>query len=291
MSVSSPPIEAAQVARKSGSNFYLSFFSLPREKREAMTAVYAFCREVDDAVDDPRVENPSEKIAWWPSEIAQTYAGKPSLPMTHTLLKAVERFDLTRDYFDGILTGMEMDLTMKRYPTWAALEKYCYHVAGEVGLLCMEIFGYRSERLQQYAVKLGTAFQLTNILRDVGVDAQQGRIYLPQEDLARFGVAEGWIIRSTAGLPMGALGSEGFKNFQNLMSFEASRAHGYYRDAAVLPLPEERPSIRAAVIMSAVYGNILDRIKQQGYNVFGSRVRVPTPVKLWLAAKAYWDCR
>src|SRR5262249_22537281 len=155
-----------------------------------------------------------------------------------------------------------------------------YHVAGEVGLLCMEIFGYRSERLKTYAVKLGTAFQLTNILRDIGTDAERGRIYIPQDDLRRFGVEESDILAKKL-----------TPHFKRLMAFEARRARDFYREAAVLPSAEERPALRAAEIMRAVYENILDRIERKNYDVFFERVRVPTPLKFWLALKTWWDYR
>jgi len=306
MTLTDPHTYIHTVARKSGSNFTLSFFSLPKDQREAMTAVYAFCREVDDAVDDPGQKDPAAEVARWRMEIDQTYAGKPTGPLTRSLAESIQRFSLSREYFDGILTGVEMDLKRSRYETFEALSEYCYHVAGEVGLLCMEIFGYRSERMKDYAVKLGMAFQLTNILRDVGPDADNKRIYLPLEDLRRFGVSEEWIFAQAsppAPLPTG----EGSENpspvgrgrrstgeaaaFIRLMAFEAHRAWGYYRDAAVLPTPEERPALRAAEIMRAVYSNVLERIEKKNYQVFGPRVRVPKPVKVWLAAKAWWGCR
>ncbi len=268
------------VARQSGSNFYFSFFSLPKDKREAITSVYAFCREVDDAVDAPGQLNPAAEVAHWREEIARTYEGHPTLPLTCSLSRAIDRFDLSRVYFDGILQGVAMDLEQKRYPTYESLAAYCYHVAGEVGLLCMEIFGYRSERLKTYAVKLGTAFQLTNILRDVGTDADRGRIYLPQDDLKRFGVEESDILvkRLTP-------------HFRRLMAYEARRARDCYREACVLPTAEERPALRAAEIMRAIYENVLERVEKRNYDVFNGRIRVPTPVKLWLAAKAWWGSR
>jgi len=268
------------VARQSGSNFYFSFFSLPKEKRDAITAVYAFCREVDDAVDAPGQLNPAGEVTHWREEIARTYDGKPTLALTRSLAEAIDRFDLSRAYFDGILDGVAMDLNQTRYTTFERLSAYCYHVAGEVGLLCMEIFGYRSERLKSYAVKLGTAFQLTNILRDVGSDADRGRIYLPQDDLKRFGVEESDVLvkRLTP-------------HFRRLMAFEARRARDYYREASVLPTAEERPALRAAEIMRAIYENVLDRIEKKNYNVFDGRIRVPTPMKLWLATQAWWESR
>jgi phytoene synthase len=268
------------VARRSGSNFYFSFFSLPREKREAITAVYAFCRQVDDAVDAPGQRDAAAEVARWREEVARTYAGHPTTPLTQSLAAAIGRFDLTRAYFDGILDGVAMDLERVRYPTFESLAAYCHHVAGEVGLLCMEIFGYRSERLKSYAMKLGMAFQLTNILRDVATDAERGRIYIPQEDLKRFGVDEADILKKRL-----------TPHFQRLMAFESRRARDLYREATVLPTAEERPALKAAEIMRAIYENILERIERQNYNVFEGRIRVPTPMKLWLAARAWWECR
>lgn len=268
------------VARQSGSNFYYSFFSLPKEKRAAITAVYAFCRQVDDAVDDPGQNNPAAEVKRWRDEVALTYEGKPTMPLTQSLLEAIERFDLSRVYFDGILQGVAMDLDQLRYESYEKLSTYCYHVAGEVGLLCMEIFGYRSERLKNYAVKLGTAFQLTNILRDVGTDADRGRIYLPMDDLQRFGVTEQEILTKRL-----------TPNFRRLMAFEARRARDMYREAMVLPTPEERPNLRAAEIMRVIYENILTRIERRNFDVFSDRIRVPTPVKLFLAIKAWWGIR
>jgi phytoene synthase len=271
------PTYVKDVARKSGSSFYFSFFSLPEEKRDAITAVYAFCREADDAVDEPGDQDPNHLLAEWRAELARTYDGHPSRPLTRSLSEAIIQFDLTRIYFEGILSGCEMDLTTLRYPTFDTLYTYCYHVASEVGLLCMEIFGYRSERMKDYAVKLGLAFQLTNILRDVGTDAERGRIYLPLEDLERFNVSEDDILQKRV-----------TDNFRRLMAFEARRAWTYYHATEALPTPAERPAICAAEIMRAVYSDVLKRIEKNNYDVYSTRIRVPTPLKLWLALKTWW---
>ncbi len=268
------------VTRQSGSNFYFSFFALPKDQREAITAVYAFCREVDDAVDDPNQKDPQGAVAWWRQEIARTYDGKPTMPLTQSLADAIDKFQLSRAYFDGILDGVAMDLTVQRYATYDDLLTYCYHVAGEVGLLCMEIFGYRSERLKTYAVKMGLAFQLTNILRDIQSDAARGRIYLPLEDLSRFGVSEDDLLNSRM-----------TPAFKRLMTFEVRRAKDLYREVSLLPTVEELPALKASEIMKAIYENILNRIEARDYNVWGSRIRVPALTKIALALHAWWHCR
>lgn len=269
-----------QIARQSGSNFYYSFFALPKPQREAIMAVYAFCREVDDAVDAPGGKNPRQVLGEWRQELERTYDGTASRPLTRSLAEAIEQFHLTKLYFDGILEGVSMDLDQPRYATFEDLSRYCYHVAGEVGLLCMEIFGYRSERLKKYAIKLGTALQLTNILRDIKSDAERGRIYLPQDDLARFGVAEKDLSSRTA-----------TPAFLRLMAYECRRARSYFHEASVLPTVEERPALRAAEIMRAVYENLLRRIERQPGRVLTGKVRVPGPIKIVLALKTFWECR
>ncbi|HEX9179319.1 MAG TPA: presqualene diphosphate synthase HpnD, partial [Burkholderiales bacterium] len=177
-------------AAQSGSSFYYSFLFLPPEKRRAITALYAFCREVDDLVDecsDPVVAR--TKLAWWRQELAGTFAGNPQHPVTRALAPAIERFGLPQEQFQEIIDGMEMDLDQEHYPDFRSLALYCHRVAGVVGLLSAEIFGYQDRATLRYAHELGLAFQLTNILRDVGEDARRGRIYLPMDELAQFGVA------------------------------------------------------------------------------------------------------
>ena len=176
-------------AAASGSSFYYSFLFLPPERRRAITALYAFCREVDDVVDetiDPQLA--AAKLAWWRLEVANLFAGKPQHPVTKALGPLREKFSLTADRLNEIIDGMEMHLTQTRYIDWAGLERYCYRVAGAVGLLAAGIFGYRDSRTLEYAKNLGIAFQLTNIIRDVGEDARKNRIYLPMDDLMKFGV-------------------------------------------------------------------------------------------------------
>jgi phytoene synthase len=180
---------------QSGSSFAYSFRFLPKPRRHAITALYAFCREVDDVVDevtDPAVAR--MKLAWWRKEIAAAFAGKPQHPVALALTEIVGKYALPRAHFDAIIDGMAMDLDQNRYQDFATLERYCHRVAGVVGLLSAEIFGYEDPATRTYARELGIAFQLTNIIRDVGEDAQRGRIYLPQDELRRFGVSNADIL-------------------------------------------------------------------------------------------------
>ncbi|HEX5478061.1 MAG TPA: presqualene diphosphate synthase HpnD, partial [Burkholderiales bacterium] len=213
----SPDQYCQQKAAASGSSFYYSFLFLPRERRRAITALYAFCREVDDVVDeasDPQVA--AAKLAWWRAEIARLFAGTPQHPVMRALQPYTQAFSLSAERLNEIIDGMEMDLTQTRYLDWAGLERYCYRVASVVGLLAAGIFGYRDARTLDYARSLGIAFQLTNIIRDVGEDARKNRIYLPMEELRRFGVPASDILQSRQSAQFG-----------ELMRFEAGRARSY----------------------------------------------------------------
>ena len=217
----SPDEYCQQKTVQSGSSFYYSFLFLPQERRRAITALYAFCREVDDVVDEctePQLAH--AKLAWWRSEIAGLCAGKPQHPVTNALRPFTERFQITAERLNEIIAGMEMDLTQTRYLDFAGLERYCYHVAGAVGLLAAGIFGYRDPRTLEYAKSLGTAFQLTNIIRDVGEDARKNRIYLPMDELKQFGVPAADLLQART--------SDGFLR---LMKFQSERAHAWYERA------------------------------------------------------------
>src|SRR5213083_97334 len=220
-----------QKAAASGSSFYYSFLFLSPKRRRAITALYAFCREVDDVVDetsDPQVAG--AKLAWWRAEIANLAAGKAQHPVSLALAPFVEKFGITAARLNEIIDGMEMDLTQTRYLDWRALEHYCYHVAGVVGLLAAGIFGYRDARTLDYAKSLGIAFQLTNIIRDVGEDARKNRIYLPMDELKEFGVPAADILQ----------GRES-DAFRRLMGFEAGRARQHYAEAMrSLPASDRR---------------------------------------------------
>lgn len=272
------------VTKRSGSNFYYSFLFLPRDRREAMYTVYAFCREVDSAVDDaPPGTDPSAAIRGWRAELAAAYRGTPTSPVTISLAEHARRLDIPQSYFEELIAGVEMDLTTRRYRTFEDLYPYCYRVASVVGLICLKVFGARSRLAADYAVNLGLAFQLTNILRDVGTDAAQGRIYLPQEDLARFGCREEDLIRQTYS-----------REFAELMRFECARAREFYQKArqAADALPaDDRRALTVAEIMRGVYARILGRIETSEYRVFGPRVSLAPSYRLAIAAGVWLRSR
>lgn len=262
----------------SGSSFYYSFLFLPRHRRRAITALYAFCREVDDVVDaDSMPEIRRVKLQWWRSEIERLYSGQPQHPVTRALQTAVREFDLPQEYFLEIIDGMEMDLDQQRYATFKELSLYCYRVASVVGLLSAEIFGYRDRRTLKYARDLGMAFQLTNILRDVGEDARRGRIYLPREDLQQFGVSEDDLLQ----------GRES-PGFYQLMAFEARRARDYYQRAHDHLPAIDRRAQRAGLVMSTIYEGLLDELEKDGFHVLTQRLSLTALAKLWLAGKTVW---
>jgi phytoene synthase len=273
----SPDEYCQQKAAASGSSFYYSFLFLPPERRRAITALYAFCREVDDVVDECADAGvAAATLAWWRSEVAALFAGTPQHPVTKALAPAVEHFGVTQARLNEILDGMAMDLHHARYPDFAGLERYCYHVAGVVGLLAAGIFGYANPQTLKYAETLGTAFQLTNIIRDVGEDARKNRIYLPQDELARFGVPAADIlnVRQTEG-------------FGRLMAFQIDRAKQYYERALALLPPEDRKSQRPGLVMAAIYRTLLDEIRRDGSRVLAHRVALTPVRKLWIAWRTW----
>jgi len=266
-----------QRAAASGSSFYYSFVFLEPLRRQAITALYAFCREVDDIVDEcPDPHLARTKLAWWRTEIAHLYTGNPSHPVTQALATALRRFSLPQEQLLEIIDGMEMDIDAVRYPDFRALHLYCYRVASIVGLLAAEIFGYTDRRTLKYAHDLGLAFQLTNIIRDVGEDARRGRIYLPQEDLARFDVTETDILQARY-----------TPNFQCLMAFQIDRAQATY-DQALAQLPAaDRKAQRAGLAMAAIYRTLLTEIARDGSHVLHQRISLTPLRKLWLAGKTW----
>jgi 15-cis-phytoene synthase len=266
-----------QKAAASGSSFYYSFLFLPPQRRRAITALYAFCREVDDVVDETSdTQLAAAKLAWWRSELANLYAGKPQHPVTRALLPFIEKYSLSKENLGEIIDGMEMDLTQTRYLDWAGLERYCYRVAGVVGLLAAGIFGYRDPRTLEYARDLGIAFQLTNIIRDVGEDARKHRIYLPMDELKRFEVPATDILNARE-----------TPQFKVLMKFQDARARSYY-DKATAALPAgDRRAQRPGLIMAAIYRALLEEIERDGFRVLTQRMSLTPLRKFWIAWKTW----
>lgn len=261
-------------AAASGSSFYYSFLFLPKPKRQAITALYAFCREVDDIADECNdVQVARAKLAWWRTEVATLYDGHPHHPVTQALQDAVHRYDLAAEHFFEIIDGMEMDLEQNRYPDFKALQLYCYRVASVVGLLSAAIFGYQDRRTLKYAHDLGIAFQLTNIVRDVGEDARRGRIYLPLDELLRFGVREEDILQGKESTAV-----------RQLLEFQIDRAESFYARAfAELP-PVDRHAQCTGLIMAAIYRTLLREIRAGGCEkVLNQRISLTPLRKLWLA--------
>ncbi|TCS71164.1 farnesyl-diphosphate farnesyltransferase [Sulfuritortus calidifontis] len=264
-------------AAASGSSFYYSFRFLPLERRRAITAFYAFCREVDDVADECREPAVAQaKLDWWRAEVERLYAGQPGHPVTQALRSAVAAFDLPKEALLEILDGMEMDIHQHRYPDFRELRLYCHRVAGVVGEVAAQIFGYQERATQKYAALLGLAFQLTNIIRDVGEDARRGRIYLPQDELARFGVTEANILQ----------GRE-TEAFRQLMEFQYQRAEGFYRQALASLPAADRKAQRPGLIMAAIYRTLLDEIRRAGFPVLRGRVALTPLRKLWIAWRTW----
>ena len=264
-------------AAGSGSSFYYSFLFLPPERRRAITALYAFCREVDDVVDEASdAQLAATKLAWWRAEVAAMYEGKAHHPVTKALSPYTEKFSIRKEHLGEIIDGMEMDLTQTRYLDWAGLERYCYRVAGVVGILAAGIFGYRDPRTLDYARALGIAFQLTNIIRDVGEDARKNRIYLPMEDLKRHDVPASDILHSRE-----------TEAFHSLMRFEAERAKAHYAQALQALPDADRKAQRPGLIMAAIYRALLDEIERDGFRVLAQRTSLTPLRKLFIAWKTW----
>lgn len=273
----SPDEYCQQKAAQSGSSFYYSFLFLPPERRRAITALYAFCREVDDTVDEcTDVAVARSKLIWWRQEIGAMLADNPTHPVTKALLPHLAPYALDSKHLLAIVDGMEMDLDQTRYLDFPGLQRYCWHVASVVGILSASIFGATRPETLQYAEKLGLAFQLTNIIRDVGEDARKGRVYLPVSELQKFNV--------TAADILNARHSE---NFENLMRFQAQRAQAMYDEAFALLPKEDRRAQRAGLMMAAIYRALLTEIERDGFHVLTQRISLTPIRKLWLAWKTY----
>ncbi len=262
-------------AASSGSSFYYSFMFLPTEQRQAIIALYAFCREVDDVVDecsDPGLAR--IKLQWWRDEVSKIFEGEPTQPVAQALKQSVKKFNLPLEHFLEIIDGMEMDLNQVRYRSFKELQLYCYRVASVVGLMAAEIFGFEDRQTLDYALNLGLAFQLTNIVRDVREDAMLGRIYLPADELAKFSVSEQDI-----------LSGQQTEAVTQLIQFQAQRAHEYYQKAFELLPESDRFKQRSGIIMAAIYQATLAEIEKDNYNVLKHRIKLTPLRKLWLAWK------
>ena len=273
----SPDEYCQQKTVQSGSSFYYSFLFLPAERRRAITALYAFCREVDDTVDDATDASLARiKLAWWRTEVSTMYKGTPTHPVTQALTPHLDVYHLEEQHLQAIIDGMEMDLDQSRYLDYPGLRKYCWHVAGVVGILSASIFGFSNPQTLAYAEKLGLAFQLTNIIRDVGEDARKGRIYLPVNELQQFGV--------TAQDLLSARHSE---KFEALMRFQTERAQAMYDEALACLPKEDRRAQRPGLMMAAIYRTLLVEIERDNFHVLTQRISLTPLRKLWLAWKTY----
>jgi phytoene synthase len=268
------------ITRKSASNLALAFVLLPRPKRDGMSALYAFCREVDDVADEETVpvETRREQLAAWRTDIRLACDGaQPQFAVNQELQPFIQRHKLRFDLFDELLKGVEMDLDIKRYADYAELELYCYRVASVVGLLSIEIFGYQNPACREYAIYLGKALQLTNILRDVKSDAERGRIYLPLTELARHGVS-----------PEEILQFQYSPRFLALASSVAARARHFYQQARLTLPPEDRRSMASAGLMGSVYWRLLRKLERRQFDVFGPKlVRLNKGQKILLVFRTW----
>lgn len=262
-------------AAASGSSFYYSFRALNAETRDAITAFYALCRELDDVVDECTDTNIARlKLAWWREELVMLYNKQPRHPVSQALLPVISRRNIPREWLEEIVDGMEMDLDQQRYADYRSLALYCHRAAGVVGQVAAEIFGYTNRQTLKYAHELGLAFQLTNIIRDVGEDAQRGRIYLPQDELEQHGVS-----------PADILNRRYTDNFRQLMQFQHTRAMQAYQQAFALLPREDRKSQRAGLAMAAIYQALLEEIRRDDFRVLDRKISLPPLRKLWLAWK------
>ena len=265
-------------AAKSGSSFYYSFRFLPEDRRRAVTALYAFCREVDDVVDECHdVSLAQIKLEWWRQEVERIFTGTPTHPVGFALQDVLRRFKLPQEQLLEIIDGMAMDLSQTRYLDFKGLQLYCYRVASVVGLLSAEIFGHEHRQTLKYAHDLGLALQLTNIIRDVGEDARRGRIYLPIEDLQRFGV-----------LAKDILEARYSDAFRELMVFQGERAEQFYEQAFAQLPAGDRKAQRPGLVMAAIYRTLLREIAADGFQVLDRRISLTPVRKVWIAGSTWF---
>ena len=270
-------ITANLIDKNRKSNFYYSFLMLPKPKREAINVVYAWCRIADDIVDEEAsISAKHQLLVQWGKEFELGLIGESRYQLVNTLAQIIKRFNIPLDHFNELIKGMEMDLVKTRYETFRDLKEYCYRVASTVGLICTEIFGYKHEEAKEYSINLGIALQLTNILRDVAADAKKGRIYLPLEDLDRFGYSEEELFAGKYNV-----------KFQRMMKYEAERARSYFAEAIKHLSEDDKPLFIAALIMQEIYFRLLQDIENAEYNVFKNRIKVSNIKKLLITFKAW----
>jgi len=265
---------AKEISKKSKSSFYYAFNLLPEEKRDAMNTVYAFCRKTDDIVDEnsDSTDLKYEKLRKWRIEFEKSFSGHSEFALLNKLGTTISNFNIPLDPFFELIKGMEMDLQKDRYKSFDDLQLYCYRVASTVGLMCIEIFGYKHPSTKQFAVDLGIALQMTNILRDIGKDAKNGRIYLPQEDLIRFNYSEQEI--------MSLIYND---NFRDLMVYESSRAKQYFNSATANLDLDDKKTMFAARAMQHIYYKMLENIIAADYDVFNNEIKVSKFEKVGIA--------
>jgi 15-cis-phytoene synthase len=270
---------------KSGSSFYYAFLFLPPQRRAAITAFYAFCREVDDVVDETTDAGiAATKLAWWRKEVATAFSGTPTHPVLRALMPHTAAFNITAAHLLAVIEGCQMDLDQTRFLDFTGLARYCHLVAGVVGEVAANIFGQTDEATTAYAHKLGLAMQLTNIIRDVGDDARRGRIYLPVSELQRFEVKAAEVLARTA--PFGYS-----ERFTALMKFQAERAHGFYDEAFALLPDVDRAAQKPGLMMANIYRTLLREIEADSFQVLHQRTSLTPLRKLWIAVRTNWRGR
>ncbi len=265
---------AKEIAKKSNSSFYYAFNLLPAEQRDAMNTVYAFCRQTDDIVDEGSIPDDIkyEKLRKWRIELEKSLDGQSDYALINKLSKTIQNFSIPLEPFFDLIKGMEMDLQKKRYLTFNDLQTYCYNVASTVGLMCIEIFGYRHPSAKDFAINLGIALQLTNILRDVKKDAEKGRIYLPKEDLEKFNYNESDVFNNTYN-----------ENFQRMMKYQVERAREYFNAATACLNREDKKAMFAARAMQHIYSRMLNKIVDADYNVYQNKIKISTFKKVGIS--------